>query len=464
MRDPNALKADKEKLEQSSYFDPEWYLQTYKDVSVLGMDPAEHYLKYGALMRRDPGPNFSTGFYLDTTPGAWQKTVNPVLHHLKHQGDNADLAPEPRFVLWAAFNLTRSHGHDVGIAMAQKYLPEEYKHTVGLLEATKHIKQGHETDWLKRLNDYLQNFRVAPIELKPEGDTLLSRMTTAKLPGINSGPVITVIMPAWNAQDTILYTARSILRQTWRPLELIIVDDASTDDTWQVMQKVAKSDKRVKILRNSVNVGPYVSKNIALTHATGEFVTGHDADDWALPQRLENHMREAYFGERNLDASLCHMVRMHPNGVFGHIGKITSFSFDGVARKASISCLFRKSILDKKLGFWDSVRFGADSELIGRTVSVLGERFDVLKQVSMICLDLETSLTNHAVHGVNKVSGISPIRANYRDAWVQWHKTELPKGNTFLDFPLAKRKFDAALEMTVPVTDALANLTTEKGT
>lgn len=456
--DPDALESDKNKLYQSGYFDPDWYLETYSDVPVLQMDPAEHYLKYGAMMRRDPGPDFVTGFYSDTHPGAARNGMNPVLHHLKRKGKNADLTPDYHYILWAAFNMVRSHGHDAGMMMAQKYLPKEYCHTASLLEATQNILRGNEEEWLKNLNNYLGHFSLAPIVLKPTGHALLSRMTTATLPAINTGPLITVIMPAWNAQNTILYTARSIRNQTWRPLELIIVDDASTDGTWEVMKKLAAADKRIKILRNSVNVGPYVSKNIALTHAKGEFVTGHDADDWAHPQRLENHMKEAQLGARKLDASVCSMIRMRPDGVFAHIGKVTGFSFDGAARRASISCLFRKSVLDEHLGFWDSVRFGADSEMIARTEGFLGDRFGVLEQISMICLDLETSLTNHAAHGVDKVTGISPIRANYRSAWTDWHNTELSKSDRFVNFPLIERLFDAAPEMTVPVEDAKKNL------
>ncbi len=110
------------------------------------------------------------------------------------------------------------------------------------------------------------------------------------------------------------------------------------------------SDARVRIQRNKVNVGPYVSKNVALSDAKGDYITGHDADDWAHPQRLEHHLREVLPNESAMRASLTHMVRIDPTGRFVRIGKVSIFSFDGVARVSSISYLFDRDLLTQRLG------------------------------------------------------------------------------------------------------------------
>lgn len=60
-----------------------WYLETYPDVAELGMEPAEHYLKYGAAMGRDPGKNFSTRFYLECYPDVADTGLNPLLHYAR---------------------------------------------------------------------------------------------------------------------------------------------------------------------------------------------------------------------------------------------------------------------------------------------------------------------------------------------------------------------------------------------
>lgn len=200
-------------------------------------------------------------------------------------------------------------------------------------------------------------------------------------------------MPAWNAEDTIVKSMTSIPDQTWQNIELIVVDDCSSDNTYELSRQRSENDSRVRVIRNAVNVGPYVSKNVALTVANGKWVTGHDADDWALPDRLQKHHDEAV--RRGYDASLTYMIRLREGGKFCHFSKLNSFSLDGIARKASISCLFKRSVLKDHIGFWDSIRFGADSEMISISEAVLGDRFGVIEQLSMICLSADSSLTNH---------------------------------------------------------------------
>lgn len=458
------LKSDAEiqddviRIKKSGQFDTEWYRKTYKDVDILGMDPVEHYVKFGSILRRDPNPNFSTSFYLDTHPGVVKKKLNPLATHLYRKGPKADIEPDFHYTLWAASRLARIHGHDYATRIAQKYLPENLQYTLAVLRANHALDHNHESRWLEQINTYLAEFNVAPIKLKESGPSLLSRMSNDPLPMKRTGPKISVLMPAWNAEQTVVYAARSILRQTWSNLELIIVDDASEDSTWERLKKVAASDKRVKILRNKQNVGPYVSKNIALQHATGDYVTGQDADDWAVPQRLEKHLHAMQTASKPLKGALAYMVRIRPDGYFGHLGKVTGFSLDGVCRKASISCMFERKTLIEKLGYWDTVRFGADSEMISRAQHLLGDDFGEVKQISMVCLDLETSLTNHPEHGVHKVNGVSPIRANYRDFWMQWHKQNMNDKNAKLDFPQQNRRYDAAPEMVVPLPDIEKNL------
>lgn len=450
---PSTLKKDKDRLRKSGFFDAKWYKRQFPDVEMTGIDAAEHFLRYGALLHRDPGPKFCTKFYRDTHPGVVRENLNPVLHHVGRKGAKAPIEPDRHYTLWAAFRMIEEYGYAKAVEYAKAYLPSDLQYTGGLLQANAAIFNGDVQGWLVSLNDYLAHFALAPVTLKPDGPSLMSRFGTDQLAQRTDGPVVSVIMPAWNAETTIAHAVQSILDQTWRPLELLIVDDASTDGTWSALKTIAEKDKRVKIMRNTVNTGPYVAKNLALQHATGDYVTGHDADDWAHPQRLEKHIDAVKLRNGALRASLTYMIRMQPGGTFGHIGKVTKFSFDGVARKASISCLFERSFLTKTLGYWDSVRFGADSEMIARTQGLLGDGFTPLQQIGMICLDLETSLTNHPEHGVHKTDGVSPIRAAYRDSWTHWHKTKMKEGNAYLPFPQERRRYDAGQQMIVPFAD-----------
>jgi len=440
-------------IRASPYFDANWYLSRYPDVRWMGMDPAEHYLIYGARLQRDPSADFSTNFYVNTHPGGWQKSMNPLIHlHLKNGGT---MTPERRLVLWAANNLAKDCDHNNSVTYAGRHLPYDLAYTASILRANAAIAEGSETNWLAHLNEYLANFDLMPIQLK-SGDSLLDRLTTNALHPITTGPLVSVIMPAWNAEKTIYAAACSILNQTWKNLELLIVDDASEDGTWAALQKLADSDSRVRVRRNSVNAGPYVAKNLALMDAKGVWITGHDADDWAHPQRLEQHLKTAI--QSGARASLAYMVRMQTDGTFNHIGKLTSFSLDGVARKASISCLFEHALLKNTLGFWDCVRFGADSEMIARAENALQEEFQIFPQIGMICLDHKDSLTNHAQHGVHKVQGVSPTRLKYRQAWSAWHKEQMNPGNVFLPFPEDVPRYCAPKQMRVERKDIEMNI------
>ena len=275
------------RIKKSELFDSDWYLKTYPDVAKSGMEPVEHFCKYGGILRRDPSLNFSSSFHLDTRPGCEKKGINPLVHYLTVKSARK---AQYHYVLWAAYNVACKGNYKLALELAKEHLPEELQYTLNILLANKSLENGDDTAWLIYVNEYLKRFYVEPIKLDGSGH-ILGRLKTDKLPEVNSDKKISIIMPAWNAEETVEHAANSILNQTWRNIELIIVDDASQDGTWGVLERIASYDDRVKIIRNKVNVGPYVSKNVALKNASGDYVTGQDADDWAHPQRLENHIK-----------------------------------------------------------------------------------------------------------------------------------------------------------------------------
>ncbi|MDM7458188.1 MAG: glycosyltransferase [Paracoccus sp. (in: a-proteobacteria)] len=274
-------------------------------------------------------------------------------------------------------------------------------------------------------------------------------------------------MPAWNAQKTVVAAARSILNQTWRNLELLIVDDFSEDRTWEKLQLLAAEDSRVKIFRNKINVGPYVSKNIMLSVARGAWITGHDADDWAHPQRLEQHMRALQQFPTPPRASVTNKIRLEADGIMDRFAPISNYSIDGAARLATISCTFEEQFLRKELGGWDNVRFGADSELIARAQTLIKDEFRNFPLISMLCMNYEGSLTNNASYGVDRVAGPSPSRVAYTKSYTSWHK-EILAGhgrNNALRFPPDSdtRTFPAPENALVPLYNIRRNFAAHTG-
>jgi len=98
-------------------------------------------------------------------------------------------------------------------------------------------------------------------------------------------PEISVIIPAYNTEAYIRRAVDSILDQTFSDFEIIVVDDASTDNTVQVLTEI--NDPRLKIFRQPQNGGAGAARNRALQEATGHWVAVLDSDDWYAPERLE---------------------------------------------------------------------------------------------------------------------------------------------------------------------------------
>lgn len=448
-----ALSERRALLLDSGLFDADWYCRTHRDLDLQGMEPVDHYLTRGFRMGLDPGPDVCTAFLrIAHALAEGDEPVTQLALMARRRG--APVPPRRNRILYAAAQVVERQGHDRAIRLAEAHLPADLAHTVLPLRANAAAAAGDAAGWSAHVNAYLERFGVAPIVLEGEG-SIFDRLGTAPLPAVTGGPLVSVIMPAWNAATTLRKAAGSILAQTWRNLELLIVDDVSTDGTWAIMQEIAAQDGRVRLLRNRVNAGPYVAKNIALTQARGAWVTGHDADDWAHPQRIAHHMAATL--ETGAEASLIHWLRMRPDGRFLQIRPIGPGSLDGVARVAAIACLFRTDVLRNRLGFWDSVRFGADSEMLDRAEAVLGERFRTFSQIGLIGQDIPTSLTNDPVHGTRD-GGVSPSRAAYLDSYGDWHARNLRPETAFMPLVQTERRFAAPPEMVVPVGDVVANL------
>lgn len=102
---------------------------------------------------------------------------------------------------------------------------------------------------------------------------------------MTTNPLISIIMPAYNASAYIAEAIQSVLDQTWTNWELIIVDDGSTDDTLQIAQQYAAKDNRIQVYHQS-NQGGCVARNEALKHIAGDYVQYLDADDKLHAEKL----------------------------------------------------------------------------------------------------------------------------------------------------------------------------------
>lgn len=112
-------------------------------------------------------------------------------------------------------------------------------------------------------------------------------------------PLISVITITHNRDKYLDEAIESVLRQSFKDWELIIIDDASTDNTAEVVAKYAAQDQRIKFHRENVNLGIAKARNLALQMSQGKYVAVLDSDDaWANPEKLQKQM---VFLEKNAD-------------------------------------------------------------------------------------------------------------------------------------------------------------------
>ena len=114
-------------------------------------------------------------------------------------------------------------------------------------------------------------------------------------------PKISVIIPTFNREKLLPRAIDSILNQTFQDFEIIVIDDASTDNTKQILKQYQKNSNKIKVITHSTNQGVSAARNTGNAHATGTYITNIDSDDFAQ----NNFLEEAYtFMETHPDVTI----------------------------------------------------------------------------------------------------------------------------------------------------------------
>ena len=103
--------------------------------------------------------------------------------------------------------------------------------------------------------------------------------------------MISVVMPAYNAEKTIRHAIDSVLSQSYKDFELIVINDSSKDTTKEIIEEYINRDKRVRIINNNVNSGVSFSRNKGVFNAKGEYIAFLDSDDIWRQDKLEKQLR-----------------------------------------------------------------------------------------------------------------------------------------------------------------------------
>lgn len=282
--------------------------------------------------------------------------------------------------------------------------------------------------WIEKLNELYALEGLAPVRFTaPLGPTLLDSLTSDAPARHVDGPKVTVIVPSFNGSEFIRTTLDSLVRQTWRDLEIVVVDDFSEAGHREALQSICEEYEDVTLLLQPRNLGAYMARNRGLALATGEFVTVHDDDDWSHPQKIEfqmNHLLE----HPEAAANMGRHARASDDLLLTRINNNPSFS------QANFSSLLARREIVEKLGGWDTVNRGADAEFRDRLVKLTGEPVEVVGAMAQ-------SFTR--THGASLTAGeigrgyIDPARLFYQAAYFRALESAAVEDGTLRmdDFP-----------------------------
>lgn len=272
---------------------------------------------------------------------------------------------------------------------------------------------GDEDAWLAHLNHMFVCGGLEPLRLEPGSSPAFSRMRVDVADAVEDGPLVSVIVPVYRAGPEIDVAIGSILAQTWRCFELIVVVDGGPADTSGAIERWARLDERIRVIRCAKNRGTYTARNIGLDAARGEFVTCHDGDDWSHPRKLEIQARHLV-ANRGCIANQSLLLRVTGDLEIRHRSPSVN-----LAHAALISLMFRREPVMARIGYWDTVRKMGDAEFIRRMELAFDQQIGTVGEAPLY----------FALHDAGSLSGsdmhrgfMHPERQIYRARYREWHK------------------------------------------
>ena len=149
---------------------------------------------------------------------------------------------------------------------------------------------------------------------------------------------VSIITPSYNSAKFIQHTIESVLNQTFFDWELLIVDDCSTDNSCEVIQKFVEQDRRIKLICLNENSGAAVARNTGIENACGRFIAFLDSDDTWHPEKLEKQVH--FMLSNNFAFTYTEYHRVDENGNFlGAIYTPSKINYSGLLKTCVIGCL-----------------------------------------------------------------------------------------------------------------------------
>ena len=263
-------------------------------------------------------------------------------------------------------------------------------------------------------------------------------------------PKISVVMSCYNNEEYVAEAIDSVLSQTYKDFELVLIDDGSTDNSLRILKKYAYSDKRINLIEKN-HSGLTSSLNIGLHQAIGEWVARLDSDDLALPDRLEQQLS---YCEKNRDVVVlgggCIEIDEMGNSIRTDIypskhDKLMKRLRDGKGCFAHVSAFYSRSFVLALDGYNERFLMGQDQDLFLR----IGER------TTLNCLEVpvvKARVHSHSIRTIERgrrqylygicaticyfrrMKGLSDPSQMHEDVWkgfMRWVEIQLEKSDVF---------------------------------
>ncbi len=223
-------------------------------------------------------------------------------------------------------------------------------------------------------------------------------------------PLISVYMPTFNRSQMVQRAIASVLAQDYPHVELLIVDDCSTDDTWPVLQQLYGDHPQIRLFRQEKGQGACAARNLAIKAAAGEFVTGLDDDDEFLPNRLSSLMASyddqyscvcsSYFWDYGSIRK-----QLYPEGKVVRLPEVLD------VHCLSNQALVRKSRMLAQGGFDEQLAAFQDYDMWLRMVAAYGPALRLAEATYVV----------HVGHELGRIT-TSPKRLNAQAQFVEKHR------------------------------------------
>lgn len=454
-------------LSSSQFFDSNWYRERYPDVALSRLTSWSHFIRYGVWENRQMASweidQWFDDSVLDSVSKQYRSRFNQM-GTIERQHICWSLAR--RMASACEWGKARALIEESGIVDELLNIRDPSKVPYGFqplllwLDICRHLGLDHgdrlNGDHLSQCSDLslaLASWAKSPDEwsklvsslyvangLSPiEATSLSFDSLQSSCEHTTQGPLVSVLIPAHNACETIEVALKSLMNQTYRSLEILVIDDSSSDDTADVVKSLQEVDPRIKLLSQVKQAGTYRARNMGLAQSTGELITVHDADDWSHPEKLERQVA-LLWKSPDLKGCFSSWARLSNALTFG--GWSNPSNWLGWVHNNSSSFMFRRSVF-KQLGYWDEVRCNGDVEYIERVKAVWGA-LSVETVMTKVPLSFgrahSASLTMQKETSI--LTALKGLRRDYRLAYEAWHRSAKSASDLYLSQSPKQRPFD----------------------